>query len=31
VVDTLVARGFVRFRELRDVPHGAAWFLQVAV
>lgn len=31
VVDTLVARGFVRFREHRDVPHGAAWFLLAPV
>jgi hypothetical protein len=31
VVDTLVARGFVRFRKHRDLPQGAAWFLEGSV
>lgn len=28
VVDTLVARGFARFEEHPDLPHGAGWFLR---
>jgi len=27
IVDTLVARGFAQFREERELPGGAGWFL----
>ena len=29
VIDTLVARGFLKFREHLDLPQGAAWFLEI--
>jgi hypothetical protein len=30
IVDTMVARGFLRFREGPEEPLGGAWYLQAA-